>query len=88
MNIKKLNKKLNNNFYILKVKDINDTKSDPLASFIYADYSYFLSLNGEPYFCTLTDNINKTKRFKTLIDAKQFVSINKLTGFDIVQVML
>lgn len=96
MNIKKINKKLDDEIYILKIKP--DTPSAGVSSIqnalsktsinMFEDYNYFKELNGSLTFCTLTDNISKTKKFKSRSDAKKFILNNKLNGFKIIKIKI
>lgn len=94
MNIKKINKKLKNENYILKLKP--DTSSAGVSSIqtaiskssfnMFESYNYFKELNGSLDFCTLTDSISKTKKFKSRIEAKKFILNNRLNGFEIIKI--
>jgi len=96
MNIKKINKKLDDEIYILKLKP--DHPSAGVTSIqtaiskssfnMFEDYNYFNELNGSLSFCTLTDNISKTKKFKSRADAKKFILNNKLNGFKIIKIKI
>lgn len=96
MNIKKINKKLDDEIYILKLKP--DTSSAGVSSIqtaisktsinMFENYDYFKELNGLLDFCTLTDSISKTKKFKSRADAKKFILNNKLNGFEIVKIKI
>lgn len=92
MNIKKINKKLNNNIYILKIKsDPNDKLLTLLANSsinMYSDYDFFKSLDGDPLFCTLTNKISETKKFKSKTTAKKFILKHKLNNFDIIKMKI
>lgn len=55
---------------------------------MFEDYDYFKELNGSLNFCTLTNSISKTKKFKSRIEAKNFILNNKLNGFTIIKIKL
>lgn len=96
MNIKKINKKLDDEIYILKLKP--DTSSAGVSSIqtaiskssfnMFEDYDYFKELTRSLNFCTLTNSISKTKKFKSKIEAKKFILNNKLNGFEVVKIKI